>query len=275
MNNDKKKKISNIELIDAIAKIKIKIKHNNTKIDEYLSKNVVNEKEKNRMLLSKIINTNDQLFNSILLKQQKHKKINNLKNITKIEHFNENNNYKFVVANQYHYCTPNKDTSISTNIMLNNIEKNVIEINLEPDIHIKKINNLSCKIIKINTGSCVIKTNYLPNSVKHLITKNSKNIFSYLNNSLIILNLDKITSQYGATTACYNYKKMPIHIKKIYFNDSQYAPVLLKSNKKYKKVLCSYKNYVCKSTSSDLYLLFMDNYDYDDEKKFFIKEEIE
>lgn len=272
MNNNKKKKISNIELFDAIAKIKIKIRHNNTKIDKYLSKNVVNEKEKNLILSSKIIDTNDQLFNSILLKQQKHKKINNLKNITKIEHFNENNNYKFVVASQYHYCTPNKDTSISTNIALNNIEKNVIEINLEPDIHIKKINNLSCKIIKINTGHCVIKTNYLPNSTKHLITQNSKNILLHLNNSLVILNLDKITSQYGVTTSCYNYKKIPIHIKKIYFNEFHHNPKLFKLNKKYKKVLCSYKNYVCKSTSSDLYLLFMDNYNYDDDKKFFIKE---
>lgn len=263
------------------ASTKKNIIHNNTKIDEYLSKNIVNEEETNHLLSSKINDINDELLDSISLKQRRHVAINKLVNISVVKDFDEtidDNNYKFVANKRYFDDNKTNDVTIATNFILNNLWKNILDVSLELDPNVKKINNLSCKIIKMNTGNCDLKTNYLPNSVEHLITKDTKNIMSHLNNSIVVLNLDKVmkneTIVYARDrTHTYTFKKMPVRMKKIHFNKLYFYSTTLRSNKKYKKILHCYMNYIYASDKSDsnLFILFIDDYNYDEEKDLFIK----
>lgn len=251
MNKIKNKnKINDVYLLNMKALIKKDIIHNNTKIDEFLLKNIVDEEETNQLTESKITNISYELLDSILFKKQKQTLINKLVDISRITYFDEtidNNNYKFVAKGLYFGYNKISGTIVTTNFILNNLWKNILDVSLELDPDVKKINNLSCKIIKMNTGNCNLKTNYLPNSVEHLITKYTKNIMSHLNNSIIVLNLDKVMENdiipYNNRTHTYTYKKMPIHIKKIHFNKLYFSAFALQSNKKYVTLL--YELYLC------------------------------
>jgi hypothetical protein len=274
--------------------IKCCFKENNNKINKYLLKNDTISKEEEQLILSsKISSIDSETMKSVILKT-KYKKKNEIivnfdmepsKLMLDYEKYNKDERYDFKIINSALMKT---ETKKIIKKLLNNMHTNLIKINLlSPHGYSLVIDNLPCTTTIITISWQKVKMNYLPNSITYLkITneqssnfklKSAKLLPQYFNNSIIMFYSNYLIP----------FNKIPIHIKKMLVRRN---PVNTFSAKKNSKLLRKYRilgdNYTHANSpryhkdytfriSCELYLSFFKDYNYDQEKDFFIKENIE